>query len=124
MKLDSRATIASEPDSCWVAPRSDKGRYFSTALPVTPTNEKPREKVAMKETESQRPSHPVAVDPAVPSRTPEAPTHPALDCWDINRKLKKLEQSYRRDQEKRPAEIESSPIGNPRSAAISYISEC
>lgn len=32
MKLDSRATIASEPDSCWVAPRGDKGRYFSTAL--------------------------------------------------------------------------------------------
>jgi hypothetical protein len=63
-------------------------------------------------------SHNQVVETAKPSKAPEPPTHPALSFWDINRKLKKLEESYRRDQEEKPAEIESSSVGNPQVAAI------
>jgi hypothetical protein len=63
-------------------------------------------------------NHNQLLDTAAPSQTPEPPTHPALSFWDINRKLKKLEDSYRRDQETKPSAIESSSVGNPRVAAI------
>lgn len=60
---------------------------------------------------------------AASSKALEAPAHPALSYWDINRKLQKLERNYQRDQEKKPAEIESSSIGSPRAAAIGYMVE-
>lgn len=62
----------------------------------------------------------VVVDTAAPRETPQPPTHPALSCWDINRKLEKLEKSYAHDQEKKPTEIEFSSIGNPWCVAISW----
>jgi hypothetical protein len=37
-----------------------------------------------------------------PSKTSEAPAHPLLSDWAINRKLEELEQDYRLDQEKKP----------------------
>lgn len=40
--------------------------------------------------------------------------------WAINRKLKQLWQKYQNDQKEKPAEIQSSPIANPKGAAISY----
>jgi hypothetical protein len=46
-----------------------------------------------------------------------------LDHWVINRKLEKLERNYQCDQEKKPAEIESSSVANPRGAAIGYMVE-
>jgi hypothetical protein len=55
------------------------------------------------------------------SKTSEAPAHPLLSDWAINQKLEKLEEDYRRDQEKKSAEIQaSSSIGNPRVAVILY----
>jgi hypothetical protein len=41
------------------------------------------------------------------SETPQTPAHPAANDWATNRKLEKLEQDYRCDQERRPAEIKS-----------------
>jgi hypothetical protein len=37
-----------------------------------------------------------------PSKTSEAPAHPLLSDWAINRKLEELEQDYGLDQEKKP----------------------
>jgi len=56
-----------------------------------------------------------------PSKTSETPAHPLLSDWAINRKLEKLEKDYRRDREKKSAEIQSSSsMGNPRVAVIFY----
>jgi hypothetical protein len=65
---------------------------------------------------ARRQGHNKDVDPA--ESHAKIPTHPALNYWAINRKLEKLEQDYKRDQEKKPAEIEFSPVGNPRVAAV------
>jgi hypothetical protein len=56
-----------------------------------------------------------------PSKTLEVPAHPLLSDWAINRKLEKLEKDYRRDQEKKSAEIQSSSsMCSPRVAIIVY----
>jgi hypothetical protein len=60
------------------------------------------------------------IEPQSPNKIPNTPLRPILNNWSINRKLEKLEQDYRSDQEKRPAEIKSSSIVNPAGAAISY----
>ena len=39
---------------------------------------------------------------AAPSETSEVRSHPLLSDWAINRKLEKLEQDSRRDQERKP----------------------
>lgn len=78
----------------------------------------PQAVVAQERADAKSPSHNDVADTVAPSKTPELPTHPALSFWGINRKLKKLEASYGRDQETKPAEIESSSVGNPRVAAI------
>jgi hypothetical protein len=78
----------------------------------------PHDVVVHKWADSKGHNHNQLLDTAAPSQTPEPPTHPALSFWDINRKLKKLEDSYRRDQETKPSAIESSSVGNPRVAAI------
>jgi hypothetical protein len=56
-----------------------------------------------------------------PSKTLEVPAHPLLSDWAINRKLENLGKNYRRDQEEKSAEIQSSSsMGNPRVAFIFY----
>lgn len=41
-----------------------------------------------------------------------------LGCWDIHRKLERLQEGYGHDQKTKPAEIASSSNANPRCAAI------
>jgi hypothetical protein len=55
-----------------------------------------------------------------PNKTPNTLLRPILNNWSINRRLEKLEQDYRTDQERKPAEIKLSSIANPAGAAIFY----
>ena len=78
----------------------------------------PQGLVPHRRTNTRLHGHNKEVELAASRRSPETPTHPALNYWAINRKLEKLEQNYKRDQEKKPAEIEFSTVGNPRAAAV------
>jgi hypothetical protein len=86
-------------------------------LNKTPLQDPPQGVIAHEHTYNQ------ILDPPSLGSNPGMPTHAALSYWDINRKLEKLEQNYGRDQKRKPAEIQSSSIGNRGVAAISYASE-